>query len=89
MSVSVACLRTQFFYVVRVCSVSADKVQTMVSADKTVCVRVTLVRERHFWTKNPTRFIVYRFGDFLKNLILGTELASFSDKKTRTHSSAL
>ena len=31
------------FYVVRVCSVSADKVQTTVSADKTVCVRVTLV----------------------------------------------
>ena len=25
--------------------------------------------------KNPTRFIVYRYGDFLKNLILGTELA--------------
>ena len=40
------------------------------------------VRERHFWTKNPTRIIVSRFGDFLKNLILGTELASFLDKKS-------
>ena len=27
-------------------------------------------------------------GIFLKNLILGTELASFLDKKTRTHSCA-
>ena len=26
---------------------------------------------------------VSRFEDFLKNLILGTELASFSDKKTK------
>ena len=34
-----------------------------------------------FWTKNPTRIILSRFGDFIKNLILGTELASFSDKK--------
>ena len=38
------------------------------------------VRERHFWTKNPTRIIVSRFGDFSRNLILGTEQASFSDK---------
>ena len=24
------------------------------------------VRERHFWTKNPTRIIVSRFGDFVQ-----------------------
>ena len=35
-----------------------------------------------FLDKNPTRIMVYRFVDFLKNLILGIELASFSDKKT-------
>ena len=33
-----------------------------------------------FLDKNPTRIILTRFGDFFKNLILGTELASFSDK---------
>ena len=33
----------------------------------------------HFWTKNPTRIIESRFADFLKNLILGTELAQFPE----------
>ena len=36
------------------------------------------------------RELLYQdLGIFLKNLILGTELASFSDKKTRPHSIAL
>ena len=26
-------------------------------------------RKRQFWTKNPTRMIVSRFADFLKNLL--------------------
>ena len=43
------------------------------------------VRERYFWTKNPTQISESRFADFLKNLILGTEPALFSDEKINPH----
>ena len=65
MSVSVAAV--SFFYVVRVCSVSADK---MPSADKAVCVRLTLLHMLNHMKLlqsnviHPRRSVTVLYGSF-------------------------
>ena len=41
------------------------------------------VRERHLWTKNPQQIFLLSFNFFWRKTCLGSELASFVDKKSR------